>query len=76
MFEGRCRKCGIRFYGWALRYPENQNCPECGERLEILESNGTISEGYSPSVIDRSLFEEIMEILDKKDDNDRENNNN
>lgn len=74
MFEGRCPKCGIRYYGWALLNPEYQTCPDCGIGLQIKESNGTISEGYSPSVIDKSLLEEIMDIVDdekKKRDKDK-----
>lgn len=66
MFEGRCNKCGIRYYGWALLNPEYQICPKCGEKLEIKDSNGTISEGYSPSVINKSLLKEIMNIYDNE----------
>jgi len=71
MLEGRCPKCGIRYYGWALLNPEHQTCPDCGIGLYIKDSNGTISEGYSPSVIDKNLFEEIINIVDdeKKDKN-------
>lgn len=31
-----CEKCGKKYYGWALLYPEQQLC-ECGEKLEIKE---------------------------------------
>jgi len=46
--EGRCPKCGLRYRGWALRNPRHQTCPKCGRGLEIKNSNGTISKGYSP----------------------------
>lgn len=73
MLEGRCPKCGIRYYGWALLNPEYQTCPDCRIGLHIKDSNGTISEGYSPSVIDKSLLEEIMKIVDdEKKDKDRD----
>ena len=48
MLEGRCQKCGLRFHGWALRNPRHQSCPKCGKGLEIMNSDGTISKGYSP----------------------------
>ena len=48
MPEGRCPKCGLQYHGWALRNPRHQTCPKCGRGLEIKNSNGTISEGYSP----------------------------
>ena len=63
MLEGRCPKCGIRFYGWALLNPKYQTCPDCGIKLQIKESNGTISDGYSPTVIDKRLLKEIMNII-------------
>jgi hypothetical protein len=67
MLEGRCRKCEARYYGWALRNPECQNCPECGGRLEILESSGTVFQGHSPTVIDENVLNEILDILEKSD---------
>jgi len=66
MFEGRCPKCGIRYYGWALLNPEYQTCPDCGIELQITESNGTISEGYSPTVIDKKLLKEIMNMVNNE----------
>jgi NAD-dependent SIR2 family protein deacetylase len=67
MLEGRCRKCGARYYGWALRNPECQNCPECGGLLEILEISGTVFQGHSPIVIDENVLNEILDILEKSD---------
>lgn len=46
--EGRCPKCGLKYSGWALRNPRHQACPKCGRGLDIRNSNGTISKGYSP----------------------------
>jgi len=63
MLEGKCPKCGVYRIGWALRFPQNQTCPNCGTGLEITESGrrvycGTgleitesgrrVSTGYSP----------------------------
>jgi DNA-directed RNA polymerase subunit RPC12/RpoP len=64
MLEGRCPKCGKHYYGWALRNPKYQTCPNCGIELQIKESNGTVSEGYSPPIIDTGLLKEIMKIVD------------
>jgi hypothetical protein len=66
MLEGRCPKCGIRYYGWALFDTKYQTCPDCGTELELKESNGTISEGYSPPLIDKSRLKEIMNIVNGK----------
>jgi len=48
MIEGRCPKCGKRYYGWALLKPRNQSCAECGTALLITEDGKTFFEGYSP----------------------------
>lgn len=48
MIEGRCRKCGRCYVGWALRFPRNQMCSNCGAALEIYLDGKRISEGYSP----------------------------
>ena len=48
MLEGICPKCGVRYYGWALRFPRNQMCGNCGTAVEVFEGDKKISEGYSP----------------------------
>ena len=48
MLEGRCPKCGRCYVGWALRFPRNQMCSNCGAALEIYQDGKRISEGYSP----------------------------
>lgn len=48
MLEGKCPKCGARYYGWALRSPRNQMCGKCGVGLEITDDNGKSTTGYSP----------------------------
>ena len=48
MIEGRCPKCGARYFGWALRSPRNQSCANCGAALKIYENGKLVSEGYSP----------------------------
>jgi hypothetical protein len=53
MLEGRCPKCEVHYYGWALRFPRNQSCSTCGAALEIFEDGHKISEGYSPFKADK-----------------------
>ena len=53
--EGRCPKCGLCYQGWALRNPLHQYCPKCGRGLDIRNSDGTISKGYSPFDAERHL---------------------
>jgi len=48
MIEGRCHKCGYRCFGWALRSPRNQSCPNCGTALDIYEEGKRVPGGYSP----------------------------
>lgn len=48
MLEGKCPKCGARYFGWALRFPRNQSCSRCGAGLEIIEDGHQVSRGYSP----------------------------
>ena len=48
MIEGICPKCGRCFVGWALRFPRNQMCSNCGAALQIYQDGKRISEGYSP----------------------------
>ncbi len=48
MLEGKCPKCGARYYGWALNSPRNQSCEFCGIGLEISDSEGNSFTGYSP----------------------------
>ncbi len=37
MFEGKCLKCGARYFGWALRNPKHQRCDKCGGKLQITD---------------------------------------
>ena len=54
MIEGKCPKCGRRFYGWALLQPRNQSCGKCGVGLLITKDGGkTFFKGYSPFDADR-----------------------
>ena len=48
MLRGKCPKCGWDFYGWALLFPRNQMCGNCGTAVEIFEGGKKVSEGYSP----------------------------
>ena len=48
MIEGICPKCGHCYVGWALKFPRNQMCSNCGAALQIYLDGKRISEGYSP----------------------------
>ena len=48
MIEGKCPKCGHRFVGWALLFPRNQMCSNCGAALEIYQDGKRVPGGYSP----------------------------
>ena len=48
MIEGKCTKCGHCYVGWALKFPRNQMCSNCGAALQIYLDGKRISEGYSP----------------------------
>ena len=48
MLEGICPRCELHYYGWALRFPRNQNCTICGAALDIIENGELIAKGYSP----------------------------
>ena len=48
MLEGKCPKCGNRYFGWCLKEPRNQMCGTCGVSLEIKDDSGNTYTGYSP----------------------------
>ncbi len=48
MIEGKCSKCGILRYGWALLNPRYQTCPRCGSGLDIHKDGQLITKGFSP----------------------------
>ena len=48
MIEGKCPKCGDRYYGWALIEPRHQSCLKCGVGLLITEDGKKTIQGYSP----------------------------
>jgi len=71
MLEARCPKCGLCYYGWALRNPVHQTCPKCGRLLEIRNSNNTILKGYSPFTTDGYHLKPPKNIVhSKQKDND------
>jgi len=45
MLEGKCTKCGARWFGWALRFSRNQSCPECGSALYVYMDGRLVSKG-------------------------------
>jgi uncharacterized OB-fold protein len=48
MIEGRCPRCGSCYIGWALRFPRNQMCSNCGAALEIYVDGKRVAEGFTP----------------------------
>jgi len=48
MIEGKCPKCGRKYFGWLLVQPRNQWCRICGVSLLISEDGINFAEGYSP----------------------------
>ena len=48
MIEGKCPKCGRKYFGWLLVQPRNQWCRVCGVSLLISEDGKNFTEGYSP----------------------------
>jgi hypothetical protein len=48
MLEGRCPKCGAKYYGWQLYFPRHQMCVLCGVGLELIRDGQQIAGGYSP----------------------------
>ncbi|MBA7687028.1 hypothetical protein ES703_95488 [subsurface metagenome] len=69
MLEGKCPKCGTRYFGWALRLPRHQMCPKCGVGLEITENGHLVSKGYSPFTAEKHLVNPPPNIpsLEEKD---------
>jgi hypothetical protein len=47
MLEGKCLRCGSRYYGWALGSPRKQTCESCGGALEVSCEKGKPFTGYS-----------------------------
>ena len=61
MLEGKCPKCGARYFGWSLRFPRNQTCPKCGVGLEITE-DGEKFTGYSPFTAEEYTIKAPTEV--------------
>ena len=53
MLEGKCPKCGLTRYGWALLNPRYQTCAGCGVGLDICENGRKIMTGFSPFSAER-----------------------
>lgn len=34
--QGKCLKCGERYYGWALKDPKYRICEKCGGEIVLL----------------------------------------
>jgi hypothetical protein len=57
MIEGICPKCGYCYVGWALKFPRNQMCSNCGAALQIYLDGNRISEGYSPFTAEKHIVD-------------------
>ncbi len=53
MLEGKCPKCGLTRYGWALLNPRYQTCAACGVGLDICENGHKVMTGFSPFEAER-----------------------
>ena len=57
MIEGKCPRCGASYFGWALQFPRNQSCSQCGAALKIYKNGKPVSEGYSPFTAEKYSLE-------------------
>ena len=73
MIEGRCQKCGKRYYGWALSQPRNHICNKCGVSLLISDQDKPSYEGYPPIYINKhnnflvSSLDHVYQVVVSKD---------
>ena len=77
MIEGKCPKCGQRYYGWALVQPRNQSCAKCGVGLLITQAGAKVIEGYSPFTAEeykfKSPYKTAPDTEKQKSSNEKEN---
>ena len=66
MLQGICPRCGTRFYGWALKNPEHQDCSRCGAWLDITEGPPE-HQGVSPTRSNIYTSYNIRHILKETD---------
>ena len=58
MLVGECKKCGERYFGWALSMADQQTCSECGSKLAICNDARDPdfeSTGLSPTVENHTI---------------------
>ena len=48
MMIGKCPKCGIQYFGWALVDMQHTNCSSCGAQLEITRDGQIAGEPTKP----------------------------
>jgi hypothetical protein len=68
MLEGKCPKCGARYFGWALQFPRNQVCSGCGASLLIYRDGKALSEGYSPFTAEKHTVPDASPPPEKVED--------
>ena len=75
ILEGRCPKCRIRYYGWALREARYRFCPTCDSALEIKDVDETV-EGYSSVAADKHIPDSTQKLVHPENkDNEGDKNN-
>ena len=67
MLEGKCPKCGSKYFGWALRWPRHQTCPKCGIGLEIRQDDEKVFRGYSPFTARKYYINPPSDVSSPKD---------
>jgi len=54
VLKGRCPKCGRCYFGWALRFPKDQMCSNCGTALEIFKDGKRYFTRHSSSTTEEN----------------------
>ncbi len=47
--QGKCPKCGSRYYGWGLNNVKERKCPVCGCFIEVQNTDEIIT-GDAPPI--------------------------
>jgi DNA-directed RNA polymerase subunit RPC12/RpoP len=66
MLQGICPRCGTKFYGWALKNPEHQDCSKCGSWLNITEG-APEHQAIQPAINNIYTHDNIRHILKETD---------
>lgn len=67
MLKGICPECGAKYYGWALKYPGNQNCDNCGAALIISSAIRCSFTGFSlPDKYSKGMPLDAIDLFEGK----------